>query len=162
MESTKEEITDKLKEILETWKPVEGNLLMVLHDVQEHYGYVPWNISKFLASELSVPLARIYEVITFYNYFNLEPPADYKISVCTGTACHLKGAPSIYQKLKSQLKIAPSKQYTDDRKFKVEEVRCVGCCGLAPAIVVNEHVHGRLKPENTQEILEKILKGNKE
>ena len=160
METIQEEITDELKAIIETWKPVEGNLIMILHDVQQHYGYVPWNISKYLANELSVPLARIFEVITFYNYFNLEPPADYKISVCTGTACHLKGAPSIYQNLRSQLKIAPSNAYTDDRKFKVEEVRCVGCCGLAPAIVVNEEVHGRLKPEDTKEILNNILDGN--
>lgn len=156
METLHEEITDEIKVILEKWKPKEGNLIMILHGVQQHYGYVPWNISKFLASELSVPLARIFEVITFYNFFNLEAPAEYKISVCTGTACHLKGAPVLLQSLKRQLGIAPNHQYTDDRKYKVEEVRCVGCCGLSPAIVVNEEVHGRLKEENIEAALKRI------
>ncbi|HBH22139.1 MAG TPA: NAD(P)H-dependent oxidoreductase subunit E [Cytophagales bacterium] len=156
METLHEEITDEIRAILDKWKPKEGNLIMILHGVQQRYGYVPWNISKFLASELSVPLARIFEVVTFYNFFNLEAPADYKISVCTGTACHLKGAPVLIQGLKKQLKISPKAQYTEDRKFKVEEVRCVGCCGLAPAMVINEEVYGRLKPEDIEPTLETI------
>jgi NADH-quinone oxidoreductase subunit E len=156
METLHEEITDEVRAILDKWKPKEGNLIMILHGVQQHYGYVPWNISKFLASELSVPLARIFEVVTFYNFFNLEAPADYKISVCTGTACHIKGAPALIQGIKKQLKIGPKAQYTEDRKFKVEEVRCVGCCGLAPAIVINEEVFGRLKPEDIEPTLEQI------
>jgi NADH-quinone oxidoreductase subunit E len=157
METLHEEITDEVRAILTKWKPKEGNLIMILHGVQQHYGYVPWNISKFLASELSVPLARIFEVVTFYNFFNLEAPADFKISVCTGTACHIKGAPALLQGLKKQLKISPKGQYTEDRKYKVEEVRCVGCCGLAPAIVVNEEVFGRLKPEDIEPTLERII-----
>jgi NADH-quinone oxidoreductase subunit E len=156
MEALQEKITDELNAIIERWKSEEGNLIMILHGVQEHYGYVPWNISKFLANALSVPLARIYEVITFYNYFNLEPPADYKISVCTGTACHLKGAPAIYQGLRRKLGISQSSLYTEDKKYKVEEVRCVGCCGLAPAIVVNGEVHGRLKPDDVEEVLSNL------
>jgi NADH-quinone oxidoreductase subunit E len=156
MEKLHEEITDEVRAILTKWKPKEGNLIMILHGVQQHYGYVPWNISKFLASELSVPLARIFEVVTFYNFFNLEAPADFKISVCTGTACHIKGAPALLQGLKKQLKINPRAQYSEDRKYKVEEVRCVGCCGLAPAIVVNEEVFGRLKPEDIEPILERL------
>ena len=156
METMHEEVTDEIRAILEKWKPKEGNLIMILHGVQQQYGYVPWNISKFLASELSVPVARIFEVITFYNFFNLEAPAEYKISVCTGTACHIKGAPVLLQSLKRQLGIAPKNQYTEDRKYKVEEVRCVGCCGLAPAIVVNEEVHGRLKEENIEAALKRI------
>jgi NADH-quinone oxidoreductase subunit E len=156
METLHEEITDEIKLILEKWRLKEGNLIMILHGVQQHYGYVPWNISKFLASELAVPLARIFEVITFYNFFNLEAPADYKISVCTGTACHLKGAPALLQGIKRQLGISQLSQYSEDRKYKVEEVRCVGCCGLAPAIVVNEEVHGRLKTEDIEATLERI------
>jgi NADH-quinone oxidoreductase subunit E len=142
METLHEEVSDELRTILDKWKPKEGNLIMILHGVQQHYGYIPWNISNFLANELSVPLARIFEVITFYNFFNLEAPADYKVSVCTGTACHIKGAPKLLQGLKRKLGISPNSQYTEDRKYKVEEVRCVGCCGLAPAIVVNEEVLG--------------------
>jgi NADH-quinone oxidoreductase subunit E len=156
METLHEEVTDELRAILEKWEPKEGNLIMILHGVQQQYGYVPWNISKFLASELSVPLARIFEVITFYNFFNLEAPAEYKISVCTGTACHIKGAPALLQGLKRQLGITPNNQYTEDRKYKVEEVRCVGCCGLAPAIVINEEVFGRLKEEDIEPTLKRI------
>jgi len=156
METLHEEVTDELRAILEKWEPKEGNLIMILHGVQQQYGYVPWNISKFLASELSVPLARIFEVITFYNFFNLEAPAEYKISVCTGTACHIKGAPVLLQSLKRQLGITPNNQYAEDRKYKVEEVRCVGCCGLAPAIVVNEEVFGRLKEEDIEPTLKRI------
>ncbi len=156
METLHEEVTDEIRAILDKWKPKEGNLIMILHGVQQQYGYVPWNISKFLASELSVPLARIFEVITFYNFFNLEAPADYKISVCTGTACHIKGAPRILKGLKRQLAIGQNNEYSEDRKYKVEEVRCVGCCGLAPAIVVNEEVFGRLKEEDLEPTLTRI------
>jgi NADH:ubiquinone oxidoreductase subunit E len=157
METLHEEVSDELRTILDKWKPKEGNLIMILHGVQQHYGYIPWNISNFLANELSVPLARIFEVITFYNFFNLEAPADYKISVCTGTACHIKGAPKLIARTeKDSSAISPKAQYSDDRKYKVEEVRCVGCCGLAPAIVVNEEVHGRLKEENIEAALKRI------
>lgn len=156
METMHEEVTDEIRAILEKWRPKEGNLIMILHGVQQQYGYVPWNIAKFLASELSVPLARIFEVITFYHFFNLEAPADYKISVCTGTACHLKGAQSLLQDLKRKLAITPKNQYTEDRQYKVEEVRCVGCCGLAPAIVVNDEVFGRLKEADIEPTLQRI------
>jgi NADH-quinone oxidoreductase subunit E len=148
MEPIEEKITEEVNQSISRWKHKEGNLIMVLHAVQGHYGYIPWNISKHLAVELSVPLARIYEVITFYNYFNLEPPADYTFSVCTGTACHLKGAPSIISELRKVLKIQPKSVYSVDRTYKLEEVRCIGCCGLAPAITVNGEVQGRIKPEN--------------
>ncbi len=147
MEPLEERVTEEVNQNINKWKDKEGNLIMVLHMIQEHYGYIPWNISKYLASELSVPLARIYEVITFYNYFNLEPPAEFTFAVCTGTACHLKGAPQILSELRKTLAIKAGGAYSEDRKYKVEEVRCIGCCGLAPAITVNGEVHGRIKAE---------------
>jgi NADH-quinone oxidoreductase subunit E len=147
MEATEEKVTPQVRQSLERWKDKEGNLIMVLHAIQEHYGYIPWNIAKYLAGELSVPLARIFEVITFYNYFNLEPPAEYTFSVCTGTACHLKGAPLILSEIRKELKIKSDTAYSDDRKYKIEEVRCIGCCGLAPAVTINGEVHGRIKAE---------------
>lgn len=158
MEPLEERVTDEINRDIRQWKDKEGNLIMILHMVQEHYGYIPWNISKYLSSELSVPLARIFEVITFYNYFNLEPPATYTFSVCTGTACHLKGAPQIISELRRSLKIQTGSSYSEDREYKVEEVRCIGCCGLAPAITVNGEVKGRIKPEMVEGILEDISK----
>ena len=109
----------------------------------------------FLAGEIKIPLARIYEVITFYNYFRLEPPAEFTIAVCTGTACYLKGAPKIIAAFKKELNIPLNGKYSPDKKYKVEEVRCIGCCGLAPAITVNEEVFGKVNPDNVKDILEK-------
>ncbi len=155
METIKEELAPEVYEIIEKWKNKQGNLIMILHAIQGHYGYIPRNIAMFLSEQLSIPLARIYEVITFYNFFNLEPPADFTISICTGTACHLKGAPTILESFKKKLNIKVSENYSIDRKYKVEEVRCIGCCGLAPAIMVNGEVIGKVKPEQVEEIIKK-------
>ncbi len=157
-----EEITDEVKQLVRKWRDKEGNLIMVLHAIENHYGYVPRNISMFLSAELHIPLARIYEVLTFYNFFKLEPPAKYTIAVCTGTACYLKGADKITEAFKAHLNIPKNATYTDDKEFKVEEVRCVGCCGLAPVITVNEEVFGRVKPEDVPEIIEKVKQGKTE
>ncbi len=161
MEPIEEKVTGEVKKSVSRWKNKEGNLIMILHAVQEHYGYMPWNIAKFLASEMAVPMARIYEVISFYNYFNLEPPAEYTFSVCTGTACHLKGAPALITELKRVLKIQPRSAYSEDRLYKLEEVRCIGCCGLAPAITVNGEVQGRIKPEIVESKVEDLTKDEK-
>ena len=161
MEATEEKVTDQVRQSLERWKDKEGNLIMVLHAIQEHYGYIPWNIAKYLASELAVPLARIYEVITFYNYFNLEPPAEYTFAVCTGTACHLKGAPLILTELRKELNIRMDTAYSEDRKYKLEEVRCIGCCGLAPAININGEVHGRIKTEEISTRVNDLTRADK-
>ena len=162
MEDTKvsleisEEITPEIHEIVAKWKPKEGNLIMVLHAIQRHYGYVPRNISMYLSKALEVPLAKIYEVLTFYHYFRLEPPAKYTIQICTGTACYLKGAGTLVSEFKKQLKIGAKEAYTSDKLFKVEEVRCIGCCGLAPALTVNEEVFGRVKTDDVAKIIEQF------
>ncbi len=146
------EIHAKVRE----WKDKAGNMIMVLHAIQNNYGYVPRNISMYLAHELNVPLAKIYEVLTFYHYFKLEPPADNTIQVCTGTACYLKGANKIVEEFRKVLGIKPSESYSDDRKYKIEEVRCIGCCGLAPVISVNTEIEGRILPEQVTEIVNKL------
>lgn len=152
-----EEITEEVRSLVNKWKSKEGNLIMILHGIEDHYGYIPRNISMFLAEQLRVPLARIYEVITFYNYFKLEPPADYTVAVCTGTACHLKGADKLIDEFRKQLNIPLNQEYSNDNKFKIEEVRCVGCCGLAPVVTINEEVHGRKKPEHVKDMLADLL-----
>jgi len=151
-----EQITPEIQEKVDYWKHKAGNTIMVLHAIQNQYGYVPRNISMYLANELDVPLARIYEVLTFYNYFKLEPPADNTIQICTGTACYLKGAGKIVEEFKKVLGIKSNEAYTEDRKFKIEEVRCIGCCGLAPVVSINEDIAGRLTPAQVAEIVQKL------
>jgi NADH-quinone oxidoreductase subunit E len=153
---TTEHITPEIEAKLKQWKNKAGNVIMILHAIQDSYGYVPRNISMYLANELDVPLARIYEVLTFYNYFKLEPPADNTIQICTGTACYLKGAGKIVEEFRKILGIKPNESYTEDRKYKIEEVRCIGCCGLAPVVNINEDIVGRLKPEQVNEMIQKL------
>lgn len=140
--STYEILPDELNSYIDRWKNKKGSLIMILHAVQDHYGYVPKDISFVLAKELKIPLARIYEVLTFYNYFRLKPTAKYKIAVCIGTACYLKGAAEILQSIKDILNIEEG-EITEDGLFSVESVRCYGCCGLAPVISINGKIYGK-------------------
>ncbi|HSW58761.1 MAG TPA: NAD(P)H-dependent oxidoreductase subunit E [Dehalococcoidales bacterium] len=143
---------DEIKNILRKWKGKDGNLIMILHEIQNRYGYVPRNISLEVAQEIGIPLARIYEVITFYNYFQLTPPAKNSISVCLGTACYLNGAPAILEEIKSQLHVQEG-QSTEDGQFQLHIVRCVGCCGLSPVININGRIFGNVKKSEVREIL---------
>ncbi len=139
---------------LKKWSKARGNLIMVLHELQSHHGYVPRELALEVGKALDIPLARIYEVLTFYNYFKLESPGDYVVSVCTGTACHLKGAGKLVDELKEQLGIEEG-QSTPDKKFHLQSVRCLGCCGLAPVVTVNEQVYGKVNDGECRNILEK-------
>jgi len=150
----KEAAVQDITALTEKWRDKKGNLIMILHEIQNHYGYVPRSISLELSQALNIPLARIYEVITFYNYFRLEPPGRYTISVCMGTACYLKGAPEIVNEIKSILNIEEG-QATSDGQFQLELVRCLGCCGLAPVVMVNNQIHGKVKKTDIVEILSK-------
>jgi NADH-quinone oxidoreductase subunit E len=127
------------------WKDEEGNLIMILHAIQNQYGYVPREVAMELSRELGVKLARIYEVITFYHYFKLQPPGAHNITVCNGTACYLKGAGELLNELRTQLGVAEG-QTTADRQFHLDVVRCIGCCGMAPAMVVDGKTCGHAKP----------------
>jgi NADH-quinone oxidoreductase subunit E len=128
----------------ERWRNEEGNLIMVLHAIQNQYGYVPREVAMELSRELGVKLARIYEVITFYHYFKLQPPGAHNITVCNGTACYLKGSTELLNETRTQLGIAEG-QTTTDRQFHFEVVRCIGCCGMAPAMVVDGKTCGHVK-----------------
>lgn len=127
------------------WRNEEGNLIMILHAIQNQHGYVPREVAMELSRELGVKLARIYEVITFYHYFKLQPPGAHNITVCNGTACYLKGATELLNELRTQLGVAEG-QTTADRQFHLDVVRCIGCCGMAPAIVVDGKTCGHAKP----------------
>ncbi|MDR1026204.1 MAG: NAD(P)H-dependent oxidoreductase subunit E [Lactobacillus sp.] len=125
------------------WKRKRGSLIMALHEIQEVKGYVPWEDAAVLAEGMGVPLARIYEVLTFYNFFKLEAPGKAVVSVCTGTACYLKGNDKIIGEFEKELGIKEGD--TDaEGNFHLQSVRCVGCCGLAPVTVINGKTYGRI------------------
>jgi NADH-quinone oxidoreductase subunit E len=149
---TEAELHIEIDKIAGRWKGKEGNLIMILHDVQDRFGYVPRDVSLYLSRLIDVPLARIYEVITFYHYFKVKRPGKHIISVCLGTACYLKGAPVILSELSRLLGITEG-QTTQDGQFHLQVVRCLGCCGLAPVIKIDNTVHGRLKKSDAADIL---------
>ncbi|HSA07235.1 MAG TPA: NAD(P)H-dependent oxidoreductase subunit E [Candidatus Gastranaerophilales bacterium] len=152
-------IPDELKEYIDKWKLKKGSLIMILRSVQDYYGYVPKKICFSLAKELKAPLARIYEVLTFYNYFKTESPGKNKIAVCMGTACYLKGAAAIIKAIEDKLDIKES-QATKDGLFSLENVRCIGCCGIAPNMRINEKIYGKLNKERVSEILDEYINLN--
>ncbi|MDI3533989.1 MAG: NADP-reducing hydrogenase subunit HndA [Thermosediminibacterales bacterium] len=149
-----EEKLKKLKEVIEKYKGTKGALIPVLQEAQSIYGYLPLDVQKKIAQELDVPLSEIYGVATFYSFFTLKPKGKYQIKVCLGTACYVKGAASILEELKEQLNIGVG-DVTPDLKFSLDGVRCVGSCGLAPVMFINDEVYGRLTPDKIKGILDK-------
>jgi len=147
----------KLNEIIEKYKNTKGALVPVLHEAEEVYGYLPLEVQKKIAEGLNIPLAEVYGVVTFYTQFSLNPKGKYKIQVCMGTACYVKGSGAILEKLKEKLEIDVG-ECTSDGKFSLEACRCIGACGLAPVIMINDDVYGRLVPDDIEGIIEKYKK----
>jgi len=153
----KQKISEEVMELVNRWKDKEGNLIMILHEIQNHHGYVPRELSLELSQLLNVPLARIYEVITFYNFFKLLPPGKNRIAVCMGTACYLKGAAELLSEVKNILHVEEG-QTTKDGNFHLDVVRCLGCCGLSPVMMINDKVYGKVKKSEIMDILSKYVK----
>ena len=149
-------VKTETKEILEKYLKEKNQLIAILNDVQEKYGYIPKQAQMVISEELSIPMAEIYGVITFYSRFTLEPKGKYNISICLGTACFVKGSQSILDRAKERLKIEPG-QVTPDGKFSLDDVRCVGACGLAPVFMVNDEVYGNATVKKFDEILDKYM-----
>lgn len=147
-------VDEKVVLIASKYKNVEGGIMSALHEVQNEYGYIPEHIQKYLSKELNVPMSDIYGIITFYSRFSLLPKGKYNVQVCMGTACYVKGAEDVLNKFKTELNIKEG-EVTVDGKFSLESVRCIGACGLAPAIVVNSEVYGKVSPDKVTEILSK-------
>jgi NADP-reducing hydrogenase subunit HndA len=148
-----DERDQKLQEIFEKYKDTQGALIPVLHEAQELYGYLPMSVQKVISQGLNIPLAEIYGVATFYTQFSLVPKGKYKIQVCMGTACYVKGASAILDKMKEKLGIHVG-DCTEDGKFSLDACRCIGACGLAPVIMINEDVYGRLTPDEVEGIID--------
>ena len=154
MSNETEKMTPELKAFIEEWKDKPGNLIMVLHKVQQTYGYIPRAIAIETSELLDVPLAKIYGVVTFYNFFKLQKAGKYIIQVCLGTACYLRGGDDLIKEFERQLGVGVNAT-TSDGLFSIEAVRCLGCCGLAPVAVVNGDVHGKLETKDVAGIIEK-------
>ncbi|NLJ58205.1 MAG: NADH-quinone oxidoreductase subunit NuoE [Tissierellia bacterium] len=144
----------ELKDYIESIRDSQGLLMQTLHKAQEIFGYLPIEVQKFISSELDISLAEVYGVTTFYTQFNIEPKGKHKIGVCLGTACYVKGARSILDQLAKELDIEVG-QTTADNLFTLEATRCLGCCGLAPVIMIDQDVYGKLEANNIPEILAK-------
>lgn len=143
-----------LLDVIESLKDDKGKLMPILQEAQGIYGYLPIEVQTIISDKTGIPLEKIYGVVTFYSQFNLSPKGKYSISVCLGTACYVKGAGALYDKLKELLGIDDG-ECTPDGKFSLDACRCVGACGLAPVMMVNEDVYGRLTVDELPEIIEK-------
>ena len=144
----------KLLAVIEDYKDDPGALMPVLQKAQEIYGYLPIEVQKIISDTMGIPMEKIYGVVTFYAQFSLYPKGKYNISVCLGTACYVKGSGDIYNKLQEVLQIGGG-ECTADGKFSLEACRCIGACGLAPVLTVNEDVYGRLTVDDVADILAK-------
>ena len=144
----------QLDEVIRENKGKQGAVMVTLQAAQNIFEHVPRDVQIRIAEGLDVPLSEVYGVATFYAQFSLEPKGAYVIGVCTGTACYVKGAQAVLEKVESELNI-PTGKTTKDGKFTIQATRCLGCCGLAPVMTINEDVYGRLKPEDIPGILAK-------
>lgn len=148
---------EKVCEILDQYDRDPARLIPILQAVQEEYRYLPEEVLTYVATSLRLPPARVYGVATFYTHFALEPKGKYIIRVCDGTACHVKGSMNIHEAVAKQLKLGADQTTTPDMLFTLETVSCLGACGLAPVMVVNEQVHGQVTPDRAVAVVAEIM-----
>ena len=144
----------QLKAVIESKKHIEGSLLQVMQDAQAIYGYLPLEVQQMIAEGMGVSVEEVYGVATFYAQFALSPKGKYTISVCLGTACYVKGSQKVIDRIQEVLGIGPG-ECTPDGLFSLEACRCLGACGLAPVMTVNDDVYGRLTEKDVDDILNK-------
>lgn len=145
-----------MDEILKKYTKDKSNLIQILNEVQEHYGYIPKHAQIAISEYLDLTLAEIYGVITFYARFTLKPKGKYNVAVCLGTACFVKGSEKVLDKAKEILKIDVG-ETTEDGKFSLEATRCIGACGLAPVFTVNDEVYGKATPEMIEKVIAEYM-----
>lgn len=151
-EEKAEETTEKLDRLIKKYKNKPGSLIPVLQQAQELIGYLPPSVQRHIAKGLSLPVSEVHGVVSFYSFFTMKPKGKNDIRVCLGTACYVKGAEEIVNKLKQRLKIDIG-GITEDKKFSLETVRCLGACGLAPVVVINKETHGAVIPVKAPDLL---------
>ena len=146
-----------LKKVIAELKDTKGALMPIMQQAQEIYGYLPIEVQTMISDETGIPLEKIYGIATFYAQFALQPKGRYQISVCLGTACYVKGSAAIFSKLEELLGITNG-QCTPDGKFSLDACRCIGACGLAPVMMINDDVYGRLTAAQVGPILDEYIK----
>ena len=149
-----EEQLAKVDAVIEAYRKVPGSLLIVLEKAQDITLYLPVNLQRYIAERMAVPPSKVSGVVTFYSYFSTVPRGRKVIKVCTGTACHVKRAGEILERLKQKIGVEEG-EVTADGEYSIEEVRCLGACGLAPVVVIGEETFGLIDPEHVEEIIEK-------
>lgn len=148
------EFSKELTEYVEEWGKKPGGLVMMLHRIQNEFGYIPREAAEKLSRMVGLPLAKIYGVITFYHFFKTSRPGKNRIAICMGTACYLKGGQDLVEETQSILGIKGD-EVTDDGLFSIDEVRCLGCCGLAPVLMVGDEVFGKVTKDQLPDIIAK-------
>jgi len=138
--------------IIQKYKDKPGALIPVLEEVQEITGYLPEAVQRRVAFGLSLPLSQVYGVVTFYSFFTMVPRGDHEIKICLGTACHVRGGQRILKEVEKELCIVPG-ECTEDRNFSLDVIRCMGACGVAPVVVVNEKIHKQVKAAKIDQLL---------
>jgi len=141
-----------LQKVIDENKHDSTNLMVVMQKAQDIYGYLPYEVQKMIADGMDIPFEKVYGVATFYAQFALSPKGKYNCSVCLGTACYVKGSGKIFEKLQELLGIGPD-ECTEDGKFSISAARCVGACGLAPVMTINDDVYGRITEADVEKIL---------
>jgi NADH-quinone oxidoreductase subunit E len=154
MQTAQIEFSKELTDFINEWKDKPGSLIMMLHRIQEEFSYIPREAAEKLSRNIGLPLAKIYGVITFYHYFKTSKPGKYRLAICLGTACYLKGAQDLLDESQSILNIKGD-EVTDDGQFSIDEVRCLGCCGLAPVLMIGNEVYGKVTKDQLPEIIAK-------
>ena len=153
---------EKICEILNDNNYRPDKLIPILREIQEEYRYLPEEVMTFVASSLDISPARVFGVATFFEHFKLSPRGKYIIKICDGTACHVKGSMDLYNTIKDKIGLDDDEETTDDLLFTLETVSCLGACGLAPVMVINDKVYGQLTPEKTEKIIEDIIEKEKD
>ena len=148
----KENDLQQLKAVCKSFNNEAGELINVLHKAQGIFGYLPAEVQEVVAQELNVSVAKVYGVVTFYSFFTMVPKGIYPVSVCTGTACYVRGAEKVLDEFKRILKVQVG-ETTPDGKFSIAGLRCVGACGLAPVVLVGDKTYGRVSPDGVKDIL---------
>lgn len=149
---SEEALLEVIRDLAFEYKDKEGNLIQVLHLAQGLYGYLPMKVQEVIADTLEIPVAKVTGVVTFYSYFSTQPRGEHTIRVCLGTACYVRGGKKIVEKLKKILAVDVG-DTTADRKFTFEVARCIGACGLAPAMAIDDQVYKQVNPDKLEQIL---------
>lgn len=154
-------MNEKLEGVLTRYRENEGNLISILQDVESEFGYLREDAITWISEQLDVPLARFYGVATFYAQFHLKPRGKNVITACCGTACHVKGSARLIDNLVKELDIPAGEETSTDLRFTVERVNCVGACSIAPVVIVNKTVHGKMTPETLKKEIATLKAGEK-